>query len=146
MKNVTDEYGFFSATVIGLNMFDGLSRASGRTTRLVERVEDGDQIVCPTTGIANHVSRMLHDAGKKKVRVFSVPVSSVPMSRVGTSPNGRTFFDHTWVSDFLLCRLNEAKADLNVFSREMSKSWPDVPQEEPSRQLEYMDRDWVRKR
>ncbi len=134
-----DEYGFGAAASAGLRMFDGACRATGRTSRLIERVTDEDQIVCPTSQIAEHVRRLLHHA-KKKTRVIVSPVNEVPMHHAGTAPHGRTYFEHTWVQAHFERALSGAAADLRTFSIAMSKTWPDAPD---SKTPEQMRAEWM---
>ena len=119
-----DEYGLIAAAKTGLKLFEASSRGSGRTSRLVERVTDEDQIVAPTREVSDYIRHRLKDAGKK-TRVFTIPVDRFnPEHR---APNGRTFFDHTWIEQYIRQSICRAEDDLEAMQRAMSKTWPEAP-------------------
>lgn len=122
-----DEYGFIAAALSGLNLFEVTQRASGRTSRMLERVTDDDQIVFSNEREKSRVERLLKKSGKMKVRLYVVDPKRVPMELVGTAPRGRTFFDHSWSREFLMHRIHQANHALGVFQRETSKTWPESP-------------------
>jgi hypothetical protein len=121
-----DEYGHAAAIKTGLRMFEACSRSSGRTMRMVERVTEDDQIVTGTEREAVRLRQLLKQAGKPGTVVRVAPPDGHPMhDGVGTAPEGRTFFDHTWVLRYFEHRIENAERDLEYFQRECSKTWPE---------------------
>lgn len=123
-----DEYGLTASALVGLSMFSNASRRSGRTTRMIERVTKEDIIIVPNRHTAEHIKQLLHAARKSDVPVRIVDVADVPMQHVGTRPNGRAFFDHTWMEDFLTRAIKQAAGDIETFQRAISKTWPHAPE------------------
>ena len=123
----SDEYGFAAAARVGLDMYDLSCRRTGRTLRLIERVTEEDQIVVHSKEMNDQLTRALSLAGKPKVRVIIVRPGEHPLSRVGTAPQGRTFFDHEFVRLLVENHISEAMASLALWQREMSKTWPHAP-------------------
>jgi hypothetical protein len=121
-----DEYGIAAAARVGVLMYEQACRNSGRTSRMIERVTDEDQIIVPSGDVSRHVRYMLKEAGKK-TQVFVVRPGDVPMRTVGTAPKGRTFFDHTWIEQHVLHALTCSERDLEAFQRATSKTWPEKP-------------------
>ena len=119
---MSDEYGLTAAAKTGLRIFEMSSRGSGRTARLVERVTDEDQIVVPKREVAEYIRRKLRDAGKK-TRVLVVDRFN-PEHR---AQNGRTFFDHTWIEQYIRDATCRAEDDIEAMQRAMSKTWPEAP-------------------
>jgi hypothetical protein len=120
---MSDEYGMTAAAKTGLRIFEMSSRGSGRTARLVERVTDEDQIITPTREASDYIRHRLRDAGKK-TRVFTIPVDRF---KPEYSANGRTFFDHTWIEQYMLQSICRAEDDIEAMQRAMSKTWPEAP-------------------
>jgi hypothetical protein len=107
-----DEYGFSAAMAAGLHLFDLAGRRSGRTTRMIERAQDGDLIVCATECERRRLQRLLRDAGKPGVRVIHVGEGESPVSRLGGRRQGRAFFDHEWTRRHFVAALRNAESDL----------------------------------
>jgi len=121
-----DEYGHSAAAKAGILMFEMGCRQTGRTMRLIERVTNDDQIVAPTSQVAEHLRRELKRAGKATQVLVIEP--GTPMYRAGSAPRGRTWFEHTWTQAFFEIALESAKRDLEHFQRSMSKTWPEAPE------------------
>lgn len=124
-KTFLDEYGFAATAKTALNLFEVQSRSSGRTSRMIERLRDGDRVLVGDQKFARWIEDRLAKVGKKDVKVLVVPPSQNPMERYGTSPVGRTFFDHTWIEAFFHRSLDNAARDLQYIQQAMSKDWPD---------------------
>lgn len=122
-----DEYGFGAAARIGLRMFEQSSRRSGRTMRLIERVEDGDRIVTTTEREARRLLALLREVGKTKVSVVCCDPANGNIARLLDFRGNRTFFDHLWQHAHYESRLNEADEALERIQRATSQSWPEKP-------------------
>jgi len=136
-----DEFGFAAAGLAGLNMFETTMRGSGRTSRMIERLTDNDQLIVATPKERERIERLLRKAGKSKVRVYAVEPTAHPLRYVGTAPAGRTYYEHTWVYAYFTASIVAAARELTSFQREMSKTWPEAPDLTP--QTEHMIREWV---
>ena len=121
MKPVSDEYGFVGAALSGLRIFESAMRGTGRTTRLIERVTDDDRIIVGTVEVHRYVSQLIKAAGKK-TQVVVVKQGGDPMGRLGTTPNGRTYFEHSFVLLHAEHCAKRAADDLDFWSRQMSRS------------------------
>lgn len=89
---LVDEYGFGSAAFAGVRLFEETQRGTGRTSRLIERVKDGDAIVVISREQADLHRRLLRDARKKGVSVL-VWDNGTAMSAKGRVA-GRFILDH----------------------------------------------------
>jgi hypothetical protein len=134
MKNMVDkplisgdECGYAATLKSSLHYFAINSRQTGRTSRLIERVKDGDQIVAPSAEVARYIERRLREYGKNNIKVFSVSPSEMPLNFVGTAHHGRTFFEHSWVERFFINAIDQAEKQLESYSIAMSKTWPEAP-------------------
>lgn len=124
-------------------VFETASRRTGRTSRLIEYVQNGDQIVCLNVDDKRRLEQLLRQARKTGVRVIvHADMGRPPMYSVGTAPEGRTFFEHRWLDEYWLNVIRSAKDDLYHFSRAMSKTWPEAPERtsfEPNRRQWLVD-------
>lgn len=119
-----DEYGYGEVAKVAIQLFEQSARQSGRTMRMIERVSDGDRIVVTTDQERRHIEVRLREAGKTKVRVIVWSNDGFSDAFRG-QPEGRTFFDHTWVHQHFLRCLKNAETDLEHLQRETSASWPE---------------------
>lgn len=134
---MTDEYGFGAAASSALILYEMTQRGSGRTARMIERAQDGDQIVCANGRECDRIFRLLAKARKSNVRVFVVNENH-PLSRMEPA-RGRTFFDHGWILQHFENALKLAARDLEHFQRATSKTWPEAPPPMDSKAVTYLD-------
>jgi hypothetical protein len=95
------------------------SRGSGRTISLVEGVKDGDRVCFTNRQEADRVKRLFKERG---VNVECIVVSTREPQRIferGTS-QGRTIFDHSWVEEFYMDRMEECQKELEHLERQSS--------------------------
>jgi hypothetical protein len=100
-----NEYGFSSAVMAALTIFEDTSRASGRTTRLIERCQDDDIIVVSTIYVKKYHERLLRNANKKtRVICISISDSIFPEEHILTGLRGqrygKVFYDHQWQLEY----------------------------------------------
>jgi hypothetical protein len=122
-----DPYGHAAAAVAGMEMFELGARRTGRTSRLLEQVQDGDRIICLDRD-RRLLEQQLRDVGKTRVSVGSCPPDpALLLKKFGTMPRGRTFVDHEWCRAYFALAVCEARRDLATLLAAMSKTWPDAP-------------------
>lgn len=113
-----DEYGIGSAASMGLHLYEASSRGTGRTTRMVERLRDDDQVVCRSAKEAERIRRLLKDAGKS-TKVVSVQHASDLYDRTQRA-KGRTYFDHDWVHQYFVDAVKDAEDNLRRHADRLS--------------------------
>lgn len=99
----------------GLEIYIRMSRRSGKTTRMIANLKDGDQVVTLHQREADRLRHLLKDR-KLDVRVFAIPepkphaVLKVACTAGG---RGRTHFDHAWVEAFFSRAIENAASDFD---------------------------------
>lgn len=122
-----DPSGHAAAALAGIEMFELGARRTGRTSRLLEQVQDGDRIICLDRD-RRLLEQQLRDMGKSRVSVGSCqPDPVLLLKKFGTMPRGRTFVDHEWCRAYFALAINQARQDLAKLLAAMSKTWPDAP-------------------
>ncbi len=118
---MSDEYGFQATAVSALQLFEIASRGCGRTSRMIERVADGDLIIVATGEEQRRVRKLLTEAGKPDVRVVAAD-RGMPHSRA----TGRVFFDHSWVLAHFTSAVEDAGRWMQRYADEIggTKSQP----------------------
>ena len=120
---VSDHFGIGQALRGATNVYFMSSRATGRTTSLVNSVKDGDRVYFKTPGEKDRVQRMMTERGVKvdcrvlDVRDFHWAIERGPCT-------GRTIFDHSWVEEFFLNRLDQAIEELGYLQERLSNAPP----------------------
>lgn len=117
-----EDFGVGGAAKMALHLFEHASRGSGRTTRLVDRVQPGDRIIVATAPERIRLERLLRDAGKDgvAVRVCS-PANDDQAWRLGTNSTGVTLFETSWVEAWYRDRVERAQRDLAQLQEALSK-------------------------
>lgn len=103
-----DPYGYLTVLRSALTAHEQASRQTGRTTRLIECVRDGDLIVTVDEHRAGLLQGLLRDAGKLGVLVRAERVSDQAAYVTCQRAKGRVFFDHRWQYAALTGVLREA--------------------------------------
>lgn len=106
-----DEYGFGSAAMTGLRLFEMSGRRSGRTTRMVALADDNDVIVCSNSAEARRVEQLLRARGKKTRVTFCEPNLSA-LADIKPAADGRCVPDHSWVYEYFCRQIKDAEDDL----------------------------------
>ena len=89
------DYGYKAALQAGLQVYENASRASGRTARMIERVNPDDVIVCADGRAGHFIQQRLRDAGKQAHVVVCDPTPYALDERM-RGIQARVFFEHTW--------------------------------------------------
>ena len=95
----TDMFGIGPAVSAALSLVFGAQRQTGRTTRLIESVKDGDRIIAASGHAARHMAALLKQRGVNVSIEVIDPLNQYKLYKLGTA-QGRTIFDHTWVEIF----------------------------------------------
>lgn len=116
-----DHFGIGAAMRGMLLNYQRASRASGRTTSLVDSVKGGDRIVFADRREADRVGRLLKE---RRVDVECIVVDPMHPERLfergSLSGDGRTIFDHSWVETFYLNAIEHAARQIDTMQRESS--------------------------
>ena len=113
------DYGHKAAAVAAMHVFDVSSRGTGRTTRMIQQLQEGDMVVLSTAHEAESLRRDLKRAGRDGVKV-AVMDPAGPFSDQLPFLNGRPLriiFDHVWVYKYLLSSLEMAETRLFEFQK-----------------------------
>jgi hypothetical protein len=102
-----DDFGIGVAALGALRAVLMAMRGTGRTTRLIESLQDGDRVVFTNEREARRVERLAKDRGKDIAWCVVDPkkpndVYGYPQSR------GRLRFDHTWLEQYYEAELHSA--------------------------------------
>ncbi len=92
----TDAFGIGPAVLALLDNYFHAARGTGRTTRLVESLKDGDCVITCTIKEARVLERLIRQRSLTvNVKVVD-PKNPESLFEMGTQ-QGRLIFDHTWV-------------------------------------------------
>lgn len=80
------------------------SRGTGRTTMLLDTVEEGDMVVFDTGAELAHFNRLCKERNIDVLGVV-VPCTKVELLRNHPRPVGRIIFDHSWVERYYLLQI-----------------------------------------
>lgn len=110
-----DVFGIGYAVKGVLEVFFRSSRRSGRTTAIVEMVDDKTVVIFRNGEEARHFQRMYADAYRKEVRIDVVPAREFNrIHELTRRHNGwKIVFDHTWLEDYYLHVLEDAGSVIN---------------------------------
>lgn len=101
-----DDFGIGAAVRGCFRSVTDAMRATGRTTRLIERYQDGDRVVFHNSQEAKRVERLARERGKDLS--WSVVNPRDPRDIFNhPSSKGRTHFDHSWLEMFYSHRIQQ---------------------------------------
>lgn len=95
-----------------LNLFEQGARRSGRTTRMIEALRNGDTIICASGAYAGELTRLI---GRERPELISVRVfvcETFEDAYRRTRGAGRVILDHEWVRVFYHRALDQAEREL----------------------------------
>ena len=95
------------------------SRASGRTTSMIDSFKTGDRVIFASVMEADRVRRLFKEDGKDVECIVVSPNTPERLLERGTN-QGRTVFDHSWVEEFYLLAIDSCTKNIEFFQREMS--------------------------
>lgn len=116
-----DFFGISAALKGSFRIYCQSSRATGRTTSLVESVKTGDRIIFTNGGEAKRFERLVKERDET-INIHTKVVDPRQPDKVyeSGSSQGRTIFDHTWVEQFYEEALNKSIEDLRYLQDQTS--------------------------
>ncbi len=105
-----DRYGM--ALRVALEAVEIGARRSGRTTRMLDQVRDGDVVVCATAREVDRLTRLLAERRIKARVTMAAGHYDVPRPRAP----GRIHFDHDWLRLRYLDAIEGVRIDLEQFA------------------------------
>lgn len=106
-----DFFGIGSAIKSVLSIYFHLAEQTGRTTNLVESVQDGDRVVFADARDAKRVSLLCKERGVTIEPLVVSPERMYEISSYGTA-QGRLIFDHVWLEAYYLLVMESAMGKL----------------------------------
>jgi hypothetical protein len=114
-----DQYGIGTAIEgCAVNYF-AVSRQTGRTTQMIESLQDGDRVVCLRDKDAAWLRRRLREF-EKDIEVVSISTKEVHKIFDIAPSKGRTVFDHDWIENYYTEVIQGAQKQIDRFQRESS--------------------------
>ncbi len=112
---------------MALRMYELGARRSGRTTRMVEQVRDGETVVCLNTQHARHVRQALDEKGLRVAKVVTCRPDMGELISTTAGYRGRLHLDHCWVHEWYSAAIIRATKEIEgaVASRERGGEAPD---------------------
>lgn len=107
VRGISDFFGIGNAVRGALEIYFRSARRSGRTTALIEHLQDGDRVVFLNQKHAEHFQRQARQLGKE-IEIAVCPVNDLHriMDRPGSA--NRLFLDHSWIEEFYLHKMDQA--------------------------------------
>lgn len=102
-----NHFGYPAALKLSLRMFEHSARASGRSTALIDAVENGDVIIVDKNFMGRHYQDMARRAGKTIKTIVHDPKQEMNRIDVGHLRPGKAHFDHEWLLQHWTWVLNQ---------------------------------------
>lgn len=116
-----DHYGIGAAVEGAARIYLQSARQTGRTTSLIESLKTGDRAVFINTREAKRVKWLCKERGVEIETIVVDPKNPLKIYDIGSVPGeGRCIFDHSWVEQFYLNAINDAREAIDTFQRETS--------------------------
>lgn len=114
----------YEALGMALRMYDLGARRSGRTSRMIEQIRDGETVVCLNQQGARQVQRLLAERGLRSVRITSCAPDLGEFMSTTAGCTGRVHLDHLWVHEWYSAAIIRATKELEgaVASRDRKPS------------------------
>lgn len=107
-----DQFGIGAAMRAAAVNYSQSARRSGRTTRLLESLRNGDRVIFHEEREARRVKLLARECGLD-IRTMVVPVYD-PAQLQGYA-GGRTFLDHGWVEEYYAQAIMRAAREIDFF-------------------------------
>lgn len=131
-----DNFGIGAAITASAEIYLRSARQSGRTTRLIENLKDGDRVVFKTHKEASFFSRRIKELGLK-VDCVAVPTNNLSKLYERPRSSRRTLFDHGWLEKYYMESIQISIDNLTQLQQQVSG--PDSEVEKPF----YQDARWL---
>lgn len=114
-----DLYGIGIALKGMVRIYQETARRSGRTTLMLDRLKNGDRVICLVTHEAHRLKQLCRERG------LDVEISTCPPDDPGRlfergTPQGATIFDHSWVEKFFELQVANVIDSFDHLQRELS--------------------------
>jgi hypothetical protein len=123
---MSDARRLTEALQMALRMYDAGARRSGRTTRMIESVREGDAVVCLNQAHAREIRRLLDDRGLKRVSILTAPGHLGELGHV-TARSNRLHIDHCWLHEYFMNEISRAENNIEALVKSREHSAPDEP-------------------
>lgn len=110
MTTQTDFFGIGTALRAILSTYRQTARRTGRTTRLLDALRDGDRVIVASSEEHRHLASLVRMRGLDVAVMCLSPRDFHPAGLQGIP--GRTYFDHGWVEAFYEQQLSYAERAL----------------------------------
>lgn len=114
-----DHFGIGAAIQGAARIYIQSARRTGRTTSLVESVQEGDRVFFSDIKEAHRVLRLCKERGVNIECLVVDPKKPEQAFSFGTS-QGRTLFDHSWVEQYYLQAIERAQNEIDHFQQQLS--------------------------
>lgn len=103
-----------------LEVYVQSARRSGRTTRMIEGLSDGDIVIFQDNREKERVSRLIRETRPKlNVKLIAIPADRPELLRGLRAPN-RLRFDHLWIEAWHRYSVERASREISFFEERMS--------------------------
>jgi hypothetical protein len=116
-----DQYNIGPTLQASLSMYTEHARQTGRTTRLIDSLKEGDRVVCLNARESERIRRLIQERGLKGVEmVTNHPDEAGELLGRLPTPQGLTLFEHTWVEEYFRRELEKASSRLRELQNALS--------------------------
>ena len=131
-----DHFGIGAALQGAARIYFQSARRTGRTTALLQSLKEGDRVIVATQAEYRQWQRLIVERQLNvDVRLFRVDRAH-ELCQLGTS-QGRTLFEHTWVEQFYLHRLQDAATCVDELQQRLS-GWGEAHEKTRQQAAEMM--------
>lgn len=126
-----DIFGIGNAIKGVVEIYFRMSRRTGRTTQLMECLQNGDRVVCTNTREANLISILCDQKGLENIRTVVIdpknPWTYFTSNMGYPASKSRLFFDHVWIEEYHKHCVEIAQNDIQKWSERFSSDTIDTP-------------------
>lgn len=114
-----DLFGIGAGITGAARIYSHSARQTGRTAAMLDAAKDGDRILCLNNKEADRLRRLLRER-KLDVEVVVVPTKDPSRAFDRGTPSGRSVFDHSWVEQYYMEAIEQARKDIDHLQTELS--------------------------
>lgn len=120
-----DQYGIGSAMQAMQAMYVNTARRAGRTTRMLERLKDGDRVLCSNQGAARDIKNRARGMG---LDVQTIHISDFHGMAQMRPAEGKTYMDHTMVERLYELAILGTQKEIDAWLDAMNHGKDQAPQ------------------
>ncbi len=117
--NKTDFFGIGAAVKGALNIYFQAARHTGRTTTLLESLNDGDRVYFANSRDRRYFKNKCMARGLN-IECIDIPVKHPDRVFNHSTSQGRAVFDHQWVEEYYLHQIEKCQQDIAHLEKESS--------------------------